>query len=560
MQNNNERNRSIQSTSNSKKSSAKSSSFLVQGGILAIASIVVRLIGILYRVPLTEIIGDKGNTFYSTAYSIYSILLLLSSYSLPVAVSRLISVKAAAGEYKNIQRIMTVTLGFAIVVGGGLSMLTLFGAEFLATTISNAPLAAIPLRFLAPAVLIVAILGTYRGFFQGMGSTVPTAVSQILEQVSHAIICLIAAYFLFQYGANADAIKGTDSYAYAWGAAGGAIGCTAGTVVALLFCVFVYMSYTPYFKRLLRKDKTKKKDSYAEIIGLLFVTIIPIVLSTAVYNLIDIVDQVIYSHSVSSSVYESTWGVYTAKYLLLIHVPVAIASAMSASTVPAISKAQKEGKSKEVVRKTALVIKCTMLIAIPSAVGLTVLAAPIVKLLFRSDSSAANLYLTIGGMAVIFYSLSTITNGILQGIGKLQIPVRNSAISLGIHIVLLAVLMKFTDMGIFAVIFSYIVFGVCICTLNSFAINKYMNYHQNIMSFYVRPGIAAGIMGICAYFVNWAASKLFGGTIAVILAVAVAVAVYAILVVKFRIVREEELISMPKGKSIVRLCKKLHLL
>ncbi len=539
---------------------SKSSSFLVQGGILAIASILVRLIGILYRVPLTEIIGDKGNTFYSTAYSIYSILLLVSSYSLPVAVSRVISVKAAAGEYKNIQRVMTVTLGFAVLVGGGLSMLTLFGAEFLATTVSNAPLAAIPLRFLAPAILVVAILGTYRGFFQGMGSTVPTAVSQVLEQISHAIVCLIAAFFLFQYGAEADLIKGTDDYAYAWGAAGGAIGCTVGTMVALLFCLFVYMSYTPYFRTLLKKDRTRREDSYTSIIKLLIVTILPIVLSTAVYNLIDIVDQVIYSHNVEANVYENTWGVYTAKYLLLIHVPVAIASAMSASTVPAISRAQREGNGKEVVRKTALVIKCTMLVAIPSAVGLTVLADPIVKLLFRSDSSSAHLYLTLGGMAVIFYSLATITNGILQGIGKLHIPVRNSAISLGIHVVLLLILVKFTPMEIFAVIFSYIVFGMFICTLNSFAISRYTNYHQNILTFYIQPGIAAAIMGICAFATNWGLSKLFGNTIAVIMAIIVAVAVYGILIVKFKIVREEELKFMPMGRRIVRFCKRLHLL
>lgn len=539
----------------------KSNSFLVQGGILAIASILVRVIGIIYRVPLTAIIGDKGNTFYSTAYSIYSVLLLVSSYSLPVAVSRLISVKAAAGEYRNIQRIVTVTMGFAIVVGGGLSLLTLFGAEFLASAISKAPLAAIPLRFLAPSILVVALLGTYRGFFQGMGSTVPTAVSQVLEQISHAIVCLIAAHFLFQYGQKVDTLKGTDSYAYAWGAAGGTIGCTVGAIVALLFCLLVYTSYSPYFRKMIRRDQTGKLDSYGSIGRTLLFTIVPVVLSTAVYNLIDITDQVIYSHNVAETVYESTWGVYTAKYLLLIHVPVAIASAMAASTVPAISRSQKQKDNKEVVRKAGTVIKCTMLIAIPSAVGLSVLANPIIKLLFHGDTSSANLYLMVGGCAVIFFSLATITNGILQGIGKMKIPVRNSAISLALHMILLVVLMRYTDMGIFAVIFSYIFFGVCICTLNSFAINRYLEYHQNLTAIYILPGAAAAVMGICAYFIHIYMTKWTGSnTIGVIAAIVAAILIYGILVVRFRIVREEEILSMPKGTGLVKLCRKLHLL
>ncbi len=536
----------------------KSNSFLVQGGILAIASILVRMIGIVYRVPLTAIIGDKGNTFYSTAYSIYSVLLLVSSYSLPVAVSRLISVKAAEGEYKNIQKILKATLWFAAVVGGGFCLLTLFGAEFLASSISKAPLAAIPLRFLAPSILIVAILGTYRGFFQGMGSAIPTAVSQILEQIVHAVVCLIAAYVLFQYGERVDTIKETDSYAYAWGAAGGTIGCTAGTVAALVFCLFVYLSYRPYFRRMVRRDRTGRQDSYRTIGKTLLFTIVPVVLSTAVYNLIDITDQIIYSHHVSGDVYESTWGVYTAKYLLLIHVPVAIASAMAVSAVPAISRSLQDRR--EVVRKTSAVIKCTMLIAIPSAVGLSVLASPIIQLLFRNDSSFAHLYLMVGGSAVLFFSLSTITNAILQGIGKMQIPVRNSAISLLLHIILLILLMRYTDMGIFAVIFSYIFFGVCICTLNSFAISRYLDYHQSLLSIYVLPGMAAAVMGVCASLVHrfvsgWTNSSSLG----VIAAIAAAVLVYAVLVVRLRIVKEEELLSMPRGETLAKLCRKCHL-
>lgn len=536
--------------------------FIIQGGILAIASILVRIIGLVYRIPMTAIIGDRGNTYYSCAYSIYQILLLLSSYSLPVAVSKLVSQKAANGEYRNIKRIMKVTFGFALTVSLIFGAGAYFGAKFLANTIVNTPLAYISLRFLAPAIVIVALLGVYRGFFQGMGSTMPTAVSQIVEQVINAAVSILAAYYLSRFGTATDLTLGTDNYKYAWGAAGGTIGTGSGALAGMLFCLALYVGYQKHFRRMMRKDRNSQADSYGQILKLLVATIVPVILSTAVYNLIDILDNSIYSHYMVDSVkYQKLWGAYTGKYLLMVHVPVAVASAMAASSVPAITRAQKSGDQAGVVRKIAVVLKCTMLVAIPAAAGLTVLGTPVIKLLYHSDQSSAGLYLTVGSLAVVLFSLSTITNGILQGIGKLNIPVRNSIISLIIHTGVLCVLLWYMDMGIYGVILSYLIFGMVMATLNCFSIYRYTGYQQDLIQIYIKPAGAAAVMGGAAYVIYRLLWKLTGhSSVATLAAIGCAVLVYAALLIFFKIVTEEELRQMPGGTLLIRISKKLKLM
>ena len=164
---------------NKKKSE---SGFLVQGSILAIASIISRIIGLLYRVPLTAIIGNNGNSYYSCAYEIYSMLLLISSYSLPMAVSKLVSARVAKGDFKNAFKVFKGAFLFAVCSGIVAMLIVFFGAEMI-TRLMKTPLSIFALKVLAPTLVVMAVLGVMRGFFQGLGTMMPSAVSQIIEQI-----------------------------------------------------------------------------------------------------------------------------------------------------------------------------------------------------------------------------------------------------------------------------------------------------------------------------------------------------------------------------------------
>ena len=241
---------------------SNNSSFLVQGSILAIASIVSRIIGLLYRSPLTAILGDLGNDYYSTAFEIYSLLLLISSMSLPLAVSKMVSARVSQGRVRDAYRVFKAALGFAVCSGLAAGLVVFFFADYFAAFLKT-PFCVFALRVLAPTLFIVAILGVIRGFFQGLGTMMPSAISQIVEQIINAIVSVVAAYYLFRYGAKIGAVLGnTKEYSAAYGAAGGTLGTGAGALAGLLFVLFVFTVYKRVFNRKLRRDRGTSKESY----------------------------------------------------------------------------------------------------------------------------------------------------------------------------------------------------------------------------------------------------------------------------------------------------------
>ena len=238
----------------------KKNNFIVQGGILAIAGIIVRILGLLKRIPLTNIIGDEGNGYYGAAYEIYSIILIISSYSLPLAVSKLVSARVGKGQYRNANKIFKGSLLFALVSGGLAAIIVfLFSTEI--ATMMLEPMSALSLKVLAPTLFIVAIMGVFRGYFQGLGTMMPTAVSQIVEQVLVVIASLIGAYVLFQYGGKVGELLQGDAYPYAYGAAGASLGPGLGAALGLGFLLFVFCAFRSKFNRQIKKDITKKEES-----------------------------------------------------------------------------------------------------------------------------------------------------------------------------------------------------------------------------------------------------------------------------------------------------------
>ena len=548
-----------------KKKKKKSSNFLVQGSILAAAGILVRIIGMVYRIPMQNKIGNAAMGMYSSAFYIYNIILLLSSYSLPLAVSKMVSARVALGQHKNAYRIFQSSMIFSLISGSVAGLLMFFGADFFAVKLLNEPGAAYAIKVLAPTVFVMAFLGTLRGYFQGLGTMIPTAVSQVLEQIINAVISIVAAFLLFDMGARVDIAKGTDIYADAYGAAGGTLGTAAGALTALIFCFVLFRMYRRILKRQMRRDNTVMLESYGNIARVLVATIVPVIISGTVYNVSNLVDNSIYGFymkSVGESAhYMAKWGVYSGQYYLLINVPIAISNALSSSMLPSLTRTVTEGNKGEVLRKINMTIRFSMIVAIPSAVGLTLLGAPIVEMLFNQDTKLGGDLLFLGSLAVIFFSLSTVTNGVLQGINKMKTPVRNALISLILHVGILVALLYGLKTGIYGVVIANMLFGLSMCILNGISIANYLNYRQEVKKTFVLPFLASLIMGGCSYLVYYLLNMLTKrNSIACLAAVIVAVAVYFVMLIVFRCVDEKELHSMPMGGKMVRIAKKLRLM
>ena len=546
------------------------SGFLVQGSILAIASIVSRIIGLLYRAPLQAIIGNVGNDYYSCAYEIYSTMLLISSYSLPLAVSKMVSTRVAVGQRRNAHKVLKGGLMIAGVTGAIGCIIVFFGARFITADIFKTPMSFYALRVLAPTLIIVAVLGVIRGFFQGMGTMVPSAVSQVLEQIANAIVSVAAAYVLFGYGKRIGAVLGNeDMYAAAYGAAGGTLGTGVGAVVGLAFVLFVFSAFWPKMKRAERREAKRgnvKDESYRSIIKVMILTIVPVLLSTTLYNISSIIDQGIFKNialmqGYSAHTISNWWGIFTGKYKVLINVPISIASAMGASCVPSLAAAYAAKDMDAVKSKISSAMRFIMVIAFPCTVGFLVLAFPILRLLFADAEPLSAQLLQLGAISIIFYSISTLSNGILQGINKMIIPVRNVIIALGAHIVFLVLLMKVADLNIYAVVIATAFFALLMCILNGVSVQKYSQYDLNIMKTFVKPGIASAIMGVIVFVVYHSGMKLFShNAIWTLISILVGIVVYGVAILLIKGLTEEELKSFPKGTLIIRFGKKLHLL
>ena len=550
----------------SKKSSSKTN-FLAQGTILVIASFVAKAIGMIYRIPLTHILGDDGNGYYSTANEIYTIILMISSFSLPLAVSRLVAEREYAGEVKNSYKVLICSLRFAAVTGGILSILTFLLGGVITKYVMGVELASYALRVLAPAIFLFALTGVLRGFFQGHGTMVPTAVSQIIEQIINAIVSVAGAYVMLQYGLKLGEKKGDAELGTALAAAGGTFGTVASVGVALLFMIVIYLGYRNGFKRRMKKDKTRRRESDRAIYRAITYTILPIVLSTLVYNISTIIDQGVFNHILAGmgftqKQYATVWGIYSGKFRVLMNVPLSIASCLAPSVVPALTEAMANNDLREAGLRTRDTIRYTMVFTIPCAVGMAALARPIMMMLYGNNDSLALAagIMQSGALLTVLLALSTLTTGILQGLGEMQAPLVHAATAVAIHLGFLVLFVVKFKWNIYGVVYANIIFGLIICLLNARSIRNKLHSRQEIKKTFLVPVIAAGVMGIAAYLVHRVFNLFAGNTISTILAVCVGAVVYGICLVKLGGILEREIRRLPKGDLLADLLIRLNIL
>lgn len=535
----------------------KSSNFIVQGGILAAAGIVSRFIGLIYRVPMQRTIGDAGMGYYSAAFQIYSIMLLISSYSLPVAVSKLVAGQIGRNQFRNAKRIYRCSLLFACITGGSTCILVFFGADFLAGTLMNLPKSAVALRVLAPTLFVVAIMGVMRGYFQGMGTMMPTATSQLIEQIVNAVVSVVAAVYLFEYGTKVSGLLRDSEFSAAYGAAGGTMGTSAGAFAGLIVLAVIYLFTKRDMDLKIRRDQSRDSEKFGKVFIALVLTVLPVILSTTIYNISDTLDQGIFNHIMEQKGLEELraahWGIYSTKYKVLTNVPVALASAVCSSMMPSLTACMGREDYKGAKRKVALSMRFTMILAIPCAVGLAVLGKPIISMLFEGEVDMPAMLLKVGSVAVVFYSMSTLSNGVLQGIDKLNVPVRNAAIALVIHLFILYVALDKFNMGLYGVVLACVMFAFIMCVLNWMSIRRYMHYRQEVGRTFIIPLISSGIMGGVVWLVNYFLSKNLSQIISVSAAIGAGIVVYFITLIKLGGVNEREIRAFPGGNLMANI-------
>ncbi len=523
-----------------------------------IALIIARVIGLLYRRPLGETIGTVGLGYYGYASNLYTILLLISSFSIPTALSKIISERLAKGEYRNSQKIFKGALFYALIVGGIAALIAFFGGGILLP--GNQHNAIPALRVLAPTIFLSAILGVLRGYFQAYKNMTPTSVSQVVEQIFNAAVSIIAAILLIRTLAPGG---GTDQAI--WGSVGGTLGTGAGVLAGLLFMWFVFHVNKKTFARMAERDKTGVEDSYRDIFRLILIVVTPIIITSFINNASTYLDGVIYAEmqdrsGIDAQLITSAYGEYSNYYLPLINIPLALAAASVAAMMPEVSAAHALEKTEEANRAVQTTIRLTMFICLPATVGLTILAQPIMAVLFPGSTDLSARLLFTGSLYVIFAALSTITGGVLQSIGRQKEAMINAGIALGINLVFQAViLLAVPKLDIYAVMIANILFSVMCCVLNDISLKKYLGFRNELRVTYVMPLIASAVMAGAAAAVYFGLNALTHSMfIPLVLAVIVAILIYLVGYVVITRIPENEMRTFPMGSRLVKILKLLH--
>lgn len=539
-----------------KKPSGMRTNFAFQAAVLAGAGILSRVIGLLYRSPLFQIIGDEGNGYYGTAYAIYSMILMIATYSIPTAVSKIISGKLALGEYRNARRVFKCAFIYVVSAGLVAGILTFAFAPVL---VKEQPNAILSLQILAPTIFLSGFLAIYRGYLQAYKTMIPTSISQIIEQIANAVVSVLAAYLMSRPFAS-----GTSEHAK-YGAAGSAMGTGAGVLCGIIYILIAYAGRRKEIMETVETDVSSNVESYGKLFRQIVMIVTPIIIAAFVYNITTTVDMKIFYNVLNSKNVDrvesaNLYGIFSGQYMVLINLPVSIASAVGTTLIPNISGAFTKGDKLETNHVYNQSMSITMMVTIPCAVGIGVLSEPIITLLFRGADPLVFKALTAGCISVVFYSLSTLTNSILQGIGKVMEPVKNATLALLIHLVFLAAILKFTDAKLFGLVAATILYSLLACIFNHISVSKYMSTKLDVKKIYLAPAVASIFMGIVA----WGSYQIFYhlihmNSVSVVLAILLAVIFYAAAILAVGGYTKEEILAMPKGTLILKLAEKLHL-
>ncbi|MDK2924514.1 MAG: stage sporulation protein [Bacillota bacterium] len=518
--------------------SKRSQSFLGGAAVLAAAGIISKVFGAVYRIPLARLIGAEGMGLYGMAYPLYAMILALSTAGVPVAISKLVAEKLAQGRPREARQVFRVALE-ALFVSGLVFSLLLFGLArfmvgwgFLRDARAYWPVAAI-----SPAIFLVAVASALRGFFQGQQNMMPTAVSQVLEQLLRAGTALLLGYLLLERGIEFAAA----------GAAFGAVTGAAGALAVLLW----------YMRRegLTLRERVEPGARWG-ILGTVFSLAVPVSLAGLVMPIIQNLDVIIVPRRLEVAGYgvrEATalFGQLSQMAATLINLPTIITVALSVSLVPAISAAVAGGDKAVLRARMETALRLTVLLELPAFVGLFVLARPVMALLY--DLPAAGTALASLSASCLFLGLHQTTSGILQGLGRTDIPVRSLVVGAAVKVVFTYVLTAIPALGIRGAALGTVATFVVAAILNSLAIERLVGFPWNARELLLKPGAAAIIMAACVRIGYRLLLPLVGTSLTTLLAILIGVVTYSLALIVVRAVRPEDLELLPgPGRAIAR--------
>ena len=532
-------------------SEPKKQNYLHGAAILAAGVVIMKLLGAIYKIPLRNILGDAGYGYFNAAYSIYNVLLTVSTAGLPVALSRMISEANTLGRPNQARRTFRVAFVTLAVLGALLSALMLFFPAEMAMVLVGKAESTQSVLALAPAVFLVCVTSAYRGFIQGHSDMKPTTIGQVLEVLVKVIVGLILAKYLISAGKSLPV-----------GSAGAIFGVTAGALAALIYMAIKYRRY-----RIPANRGRDVADSVGKTFSRFLKVGIPITLGASVMSVITLLDTKLVNTQLLSSgmakeLADTLYGSYSAM-MTLYNLPAAFITPLTISVVPAISAAVAARRHDEAGEIAESSMRIAAIIALPMGVGLSVLAHPIVNVLYTDTHSVGPTLLAYLGIASFFVCMALMTNAIMQANGNEKLTVLTMIVGGAVKLGVNWVLVGNPDINIIGAPIGTICCYVVMCVMNCIFLKRCLRKKPSYTRVLVRPLVSSIVMGGGAWAVYGLAVRFLGGadmgrmmmTLCMGLAIIVAVVIYLVMIVATRAVTAEDVKLIPKGDKIAKILK-----
>ncbi len=537
-----------------KNQTVKKETFM-QGVITLIFSqVLIKLLGLLYTLYLTnrEGFGDKGNGIVAAGYQIYAMLLTISSIGVPNAISKLVSERVAIGDHKGAHRIFKIAFATFAVIGLIGSLLLFLGANMIANYWLQIPEAEMTLVALSPAIFFVAISSVMRGYFNGRQNIKATARSQTIEQVFKTALTIILV----------EIVAILSNISTEWMAGGATLATTLATMSGFGYLYLFYKTRSKEIATEVKSTVNYKYERVRTIIKKILLVSVPIALTAIMSSLNKNIDSFTVVRSLKQFMPEdmaiTQYGILGGKVDTLTSLPLSINVAFSTALVPAISAAKARKDKKTITQKTSFSLLVSMLIGLPCTVGMCIFAGPILKLLFPNASNGATI-LQLSSLAIIFTILDQTINGALQGYGKLKIPVISLGCGVIAKLILNLILVPIPEIGVNGAAIASVVCHLVAFVIAMVSLMKNIKLDLTFSKFVIKPVIATAMMGICSYYSYLSLSRIITAKLATILAMVLAVVVYALAIVALKVFNKEEICMMPSGEKLCKVLTKLKI-
>ena len=523
----------------------KKVSFVQGAAILGIAGLIVKVIGAAFRIPLANTIGLIGTSYYDTAYPYYSWLLVISSSGLPTAISKMVSERVTLGDYRGAHRVFTTAMQILCCIGLLTSILMFFGSDYIAR-LHMLPEAAYCFKALAPALFFVALMCAYRGYMQGMQQMVPTAISQVVEQVGKLAVGLTLAFMLLDAGPE-------------YAAMGALIGVTVSELLALIYVMLSYRRRWPKIRARLERSVRREAEPVA---ARLIAIALPITIGASISPLASVVDsaliiRILLKLGYAKETAQTAFSLMRTNVATLTNMPGVLTMALAMSLVPAISAFSAKRDHAGVQDTARLGLKLALIIGLPCAVGLFVLASPILAMLYpnltEGELTLAVDLMHTSSIGVIFLSLVQSMTGVIQGMGKPNVPVFNLFIGFVLKVASLLALMNIPQLNIQGAAVSTVVCYAFAGIADTIYVIRRAKLRLGLVDVLLKPVLSSGVMGFVVFMIYSFMQEMEHQVLPTLAAVAVGVFAYGVMAIYFRFFSREELAYIPGGQRIRKL-------